>query len=1347
MEKTQASAVAKKGKDPENSERKSDIQNEAPKPAKRKSFEAGVIDIKDLVDAQSRDIANARMTESKEDLSKNWLTRNWKRIWNHNLAKDFYNLREVSRVKKQILETGNLYEGEQISGGDGGNKAHSDEAMGEIIKKFTNEYSDEILKKEEKDSKKQVNQQATEGIKNLIKNYANGKIDETTFKKLKDDIIFSHDQDYYKNNHENETLYADNLLDIANEVKQSIANSEGLDNLDFDLNITLGKAKDRLNTENKKNTYDKIMEKTLWGKSVAQSAVMAGAVMAAYSGAKFLTRLAGKSLVAAKWAGFFGGLAAGAAVEGIKENARIKKDRVQDSRENAKGMKAEAGAKRREEMAKTRYETKGASEIVNQLDNALAIVERGNLTETEIREIMTNLSDLDARVSVGREKNVDLIHFKNFETLEKESNDLLIKSAELKLALRNANVLGNGNFDSDFKELVRIQSNELKEKEIGVKDEAFQKMKAIKVMKKMAQTAVFGGIFSFATQEVTSMFTHEDGIAEGAFKGIRNHFDHTPGKGMSDTTTPLEALRRWMAHDGPSIPKGSTHEVLFGSTHMHLPEGVEMTKNPDGTYDLINQGKVISGITLGSDGNLSDASQDLLKANGIIPKAGIISEKITENVTRTAQDYLNQHPEATEQVHFKDWMGNNTEMYEDPNNPGHLLGADQNELRTHWAGINGTGVDANGDYVMTVAHMTNDGSFQGGLSVAAQEQMAAGKLEAILSVTKEGQHHVFRIPIMPDGSFKVLHDSIPGQMLYSVGADGHADYDGYLLQIANPDGVGADGLKEEQLLGALKGNNNLHNVVDTVTKDTKAYNISFDFNGNSVIEPPIPIPIVPREPLPRNYYKKDDTSKKGPAKDKGIEKVKDLQSKNPIEGAVDPLKNGAEDLTKNEKVPVTEADFDENIKNARAEEAAVFAEFTEWEKNRKTPDEKPPQDLEDRYAAAQTKVADAEKAKAEFLARTDNEPAPAPASSETTPIVFPFQENNESNLKVGQEVWYKGQKHTIDKIVKIKDIVGGGEDIVTYNIKDQEGSIVGSGGFPMVFSKSELSLKEPVATPEPIIPEEPQEQILNEKELEARYDLDEKEGVISPRAIETAPIINTAPEITEPVQDQTNEVVEPIIETKTNETVVNKKESPVISQEETDLKKALDDAKKIRNRAKQRVNGQSKPTTDLKNALTIAEDNFKNTKTEYDNFIKNKPKLENTNSTQNVSEVISEAPEVVQSQPVETVVEPALNTENESPELEVPVPPRVSEVVPTNEFADEINRLKENLNTREYKIPGSNQYAKLDEQGNVIDVGGRSTGEWRGSGPNRIDAEETRQVKEMFEADKEALSKLESSLK
>ncbi len=1413
MKETPVASNVTVDKNTEQANQKSDLkkQNEAPRIPEKKVFKAGVIDLKNLTEAQARDIGDARMTEDKEARDGNRFTRFVKRIWKHNMAQEYYRQKEISKVKKQILETGNLYEGEQVNGGDGANVTHSNEAKQAIIDKFTSDYANEILREEEKDSKKDGNGWVNNKMKSLVSDYASGKISEEEFESQKDGVLKKYDYDYDKE----KNVYADNLLNIAKEVKDAVDNGQALEQMDFEIKLTLGKARESLDTEAKKTTFDKIANTWVGRSMLGQTVMQSGAIVGAYSLGKWAAQSFSRK--GAKWFGFGVGLAASGAIEAYKEGARLERDRAQHIRESAKGIQfTEADMKRRKQMEENRYHTKGATEILWGLDNGLALIERGSLTEDEIRNIMTDLSDIEARVRVGSKEKMDLISYDSFENVEKDRTAMLVKGAELKVALRRL----KPSFDSQFEKLVSSSTTEFSQ-EKGLKDKIFKDMKGKRMLKKAFETALIGGSISFAMQEVTSAFTHEDGIIEGSIKNIRNQIDHTPGKGLAHDATPLEALRRWIAHDGPKIPTGPGHNlVLDNGTHVHLPEGADLVQHPDGDgYDLLVGGRIISGIDFDAQGNLTDEAKDILRDNDVFANPTTIGTQTTETVTQTADEYMKQHPAGTEKVHFKNWMGNDTEMYDDPNNPGHRLGADQNELRTQWTGVNGTGVDANGDYAMSVSHMTNDGSFQGGLSVAAQEQMAAGKLEAILSVTKEGQHNVFRIPINPDGSFKILHDSPEGQMLFSVDAKGHAQFDGAYLQIANPDGFAADGQLDEQLLGALEGNENPHSVTDTVVNDTRAPGIAFSFPTGTGIEPPYPIPPIPRRPMERGSYAKKDTSKQGPAKDKGIEKVKDLQSKNPIEGAVDPLKNGAEDLTKNEKVPVTEADFDENIKNARAEEAAVFAEFAEWEKNRKTPDEKPPQDLEDRYAAAQTKVADAEKAKAEFLARTDNEPTPAPASSEVNsenPSVQEGSENIEQKEKMdwimvedkkrgfgitdkdsndyfydkdGQAYWSKDKKTITDLIDKLNK----GEEIGPVSILD----------------------KEPVATPEPIVVEQPQEQILSEKELEARYDLDEKEqdlsnllneankrkiaadkaitaftnkkankgkpipqklldeansagialsnatteynsfvgdrdekeGVISPRAIENSPIINTAPEITEPVQDQTNEVVEPIIETKTNETVVNKKESPVISQEETDLKKALDDAKKIRNRAKQRVDGQSKPTTAIKNALTIAEDNFKNAKTEYDNFIKNKPKLENTNSTQNVSEVISEAPEVVQSQPVETVVEPALNTENESPELEVPVPPRVSEVVPTNEFADEINRLKENLNTREYKIPGSNQYAKLDEQGNVIDVGGRSTGEWRGSGPNRIDAEETRQVKEMFEADKEALSKLESSLK
>ena len=91
------------------------------------------------------------------------------------------------------------------------------------------------------------------------------------------------------------------------------------------------------------------------------------------------------------------------------------------------------------------------------------------------------------------------------------------------------------------------------------------------------------------------------------------------------------------------------------------------------------------------------------------------------------EDYLLNHKGSSTHIARDLWYGNDTPMYKDPIT-GKLLGADLNELRTYWGGVNGTGINANGDYVLDISHMTEGGSFQNGLSVNAQEAMKKGTL-------------------------------------------------------------------------------------------------------------------------------------------------------------------------------------------------------------------------------------------------------------------------------------------------------------------------------------------------------------------------------------------------------------------------------------------------------------------------------------------------------------------------------------------------------------------------------------------------------------------------------------------
>jgi hypothetical protein len=222
---------------------------ETKKKNERKIFKAAVIDATKLVEAQARDIADHKMTESKEDRSKNWFSRKISQIWTHNLAQEYTRHKMNAEANGEILSSGNLYQGESAD-----TAAHTD-AMNSIITRFTSEYEDDMLKGTEKASKKPKSQGANADIKKLIEKYAaDPTMTKEAFKKEEKILLSGIDKAYVKEN----TLYANNLFEIATEVRDSVTHGEKLDEMDFEVELTLGKAQESLNTESKQSLFEKM---------------------------------------------------------------------------------------------------------------------------------------------------------------------------------------------------------------------------------------------------------------------------------------------------------------------------------------------------------------------------------------------------------------------------------------------------------------------------------------------------------------------------------------------------------------------------------------------------------------------------------------------------------------------------------------------------------------------------------------------------------------------------------------------------------------------------------------------------------------------------------------------------------------------------------------------------------------------------------------------------------------------------------------------------------------------------------------------------------------------------------
>src|SRR3989344_2073642 len=833
-------------------------------PGERKIYKAGVIDVSALAEAQARDVADQKMTESKEDRNKNWFTRTAKRIWKHNLAQEWYRQREISRAKEKIFKTRDLYAGENTKD----NPAAFESAKQAIIERFVSDFENETLKKEEKDSKKKVADAKTkEDIKDLIRNFAGDpSMSLEAFREEQNRILAFANPEYAKENH----LYASNLIDIAKEMRAAVIHGEKLADLDFDVEITLGQARESLNTEAQHNAFEKIVEKTQnsrLGKYLFNepSSVLLAAGL--YSAGSFFGMRALRSRVG-QWLSFGGTALLAGGVSAAKEAARLNRERAQHMREKAKGMEfAEPDMERREEMEKNRYDTRSAKEILQNLENDLAKIGSGKIKEVDLDAVLVNLSDLETRIKLGDQKKVDLVAYSRFSEMEKERTALDLARAKLKVTIRKGITEGRidftkgGTFDDYLQKLITTQSGGV-EKGMEAKDRIFSAMKKKRVASAFVKTALAGAAAGLVFQEVQAAFqSGKDGVVEGLIKNWKGEEGQMAGK-----TTALEGLRRFIMGDeevdGGRLPFGRGHEMVIGQTHMQLPDDVELKLNSDGTYDILRGGEVVGDnikLQYAPNGNLTLASRDLLAENGILSTFNQTLDTASEEIRLSADEYVNKHPELTTKIHREVWMDNDTPMYPDPDHPGHLLGADLNELKTHWGGMNGTGIDSNGNYVLNVQHMTDAGSFHDGLSVAAQEQAKKGALSLLLSVTRGTQHEVFKVDIDTNGNAIIDPDGPIGKLMFQ-NRDGKAIFTGQFAEIGFKVGDATDGGENMQILSTVIGEGRPGGMVEEITHDTMVPNVKLDLPEGEPIDwehdvPPfIPIPFA-RRPLEKGKYK------------------------------------------------------------------------------------------------------------------------------------------------------------------------------------------------------------------------------------------------------------------------------------------------------------------------------------------------------------------------------------------------------------------------------------------------------------------------------------------------------------
>jgi hypothetical protein len=392
----------------------------------------------DLAEQEARDVAEKTMEADKGQVGL------FQRIWKHNLFRELYRQRELAQARTSIQESENIYANDEEGGAS---RSVHEEAMRALVERFSNDYDTTLHAGEARGALSPFpeNETVRSAIKKLIGDYATGAIDQAVFKEERTRII-SLLSSGDPSGERRSAMYADNLMEIAEEVKASVSHGAGLESLDLDFEIVVGRAKSAIKTEAKFNKVDWIIDKienTRVGRLVNETTV-ASAVAIAYSLTAGLSQRFARSKIAA-WGTFGATALISGGIAGMREKKRLEEERRQHARELAKGETFDPNrAPRRVEMEQFRHETKNATDLANSLESALFEKDSSGelvpkpLTQEEWDRAAAELAEIDSRISLSDREKIDLISYSKPQTVVQEQTRLDILRAKARIALREA---------------------------------------------------------------------------------------------------------------------------------------------------------------------------------------------------------------------------------------------------------------------------------------------------------------------------------------------------------------------------------------------------------------------------------------------------------------------------------------------------------------------------------------------------------------------------------------------------------------------------------------------------------------------------------------------------------------------------------------------------------------------------------------------------------------------------------------------------------------------------------------------------------------------------------------------
>lgn len=775
--------------------------------------------------AAARDAAEARLrNELQEDIAGNRLSRGFKRfirtMWKgeHGLARHYYREKYKKEALEQIQQQNDLLANEDV-----GLDARTRAQMA-TIDRFQSEY-DESIHNEAGEQREKISKDSPFAIeiKQLIQRYASGDITNADALQEERGRLLQRMQDSGNGQLIGEgAMRIDNLLAIADQVKAMVDHGESIDRVLEGMKIYTGESRANVRSEAHLSKIERVidrMQRTRLGGLVGP--VTLGAAASVVIGVTNVGR--GSLLTAAGMMAVPGAVSGGFAA--LRESKRVKEERALHAREMAQGKTYETGSKRRDQMEETRYETRSATVLTEMLHGLLQETEEP--TPEAVQSAYTKIARIESAIRKSDKSNIDLVAYSDITSIEQERRNLdearALAKVRLKMhlgslpeAFRTQFSINSGQSANQALEQYIGEADKLLETDISQKDAAFAKLRRRRVLTAAAVGAGVGIASSLVTQEVVaSLDSSRNGLVESWF-GAQSNPD--------GRSTVLKGTADWLTG------KGSPEAGAFGHFEAHtiaghkgaiqLPEGYKVTGGDGDQFGIEDPrgNRIADGLSVDKAGKLTPSSIDALHNRGIGVEDTSKHETINTEKTKkvSVRDYVKHHKAEMTKVTRDFWYDNNT--------PKPTF--EKNELGLAWGGEDGSGVDKHGGIKMSIAGMTQGGSYHNGESVSWEEAAKDGKLKVAISASRDTQTDVFMIKVNPNGSI-TIPEGHPANKFFTIDKHGHAHFRGGFVEAVEDRGKQGGSKHHIVPLATVTGEDPLKRITDIVKVPSRVEISSF----------------------------------------------------------------------------------------------------------------------------------------------------------------------------------------------------------------------------------------------------------------------------------------------------------------------------------------------------------------------------------------------------------------------------------------------------------------------------------------------------------------------------------------